>query len=374
MGGCVRDALLGKSPLDDEAIDIDIATDRTPDDMIALFSKAGIKSIPTGIAHGTITAVCEGLVAECTTLRADVETDGRRANVAFTRDWNEDPKRRDFTINAIYADVHGADETPQLWDPCGGRDDLAARRVRFIGDAKERIKEDALRILRFFRFSARFADVLDDEGLDACAALTDHLAVLSKERVFSEMSRIFPAPRASEALQAADAAGTLGALIPGSPRHQVFAKLHSKGKNGVALSLAALWPDLQRDELRRLLKPSNAILDDYEGIRAAGQALADGQTTLRLLFHYGPYMAYQAALLKAAEGYSVAPELLEELKHGARPVLPISGKDIIAKGLAPGPQVSQTLHQFTELWLDEGAPCDQASIDALITKAIDVHA
>ena len=271
VGGCVRDALLGMSPLESDAIDIDIATDRTPDEMKALFDTAGIRWIATGEAHGTLTAIEDGLVTECTTLRADVETDGRHAEVRFTRNWDEDWRRRDFTINALYADHNGT-----LIDPVGGQKDLAAGLVRFIGDPAERIKEDALRILRFFRFSARFAATFDAVAMEAIRAHTDLLYILSKERIWSELGRTFHARRAPDALKAADAAGVLAHLLPGAPRLDVFAHLHTGQELSAALNVAAIWPGLSADVLKRHLKPSNQFLDDYAAIEDAGRAVSRG--------------------------------------------------------------------------------------------------
>ncbi len=184
VGGAVRDTLLGLA-----VSDIDVATVHPPQDVVRRLQAAGIKAVPTGIAHGTITAVADGTVVEVTTLRHDVTTDGRHAEVAFTEDWQADAARRDFTMNALYADMH----TCRLHDYFGGVADLRAGRVRFIGDPLRRIAEDHLRILRFFRFLARFGDSPDAAGLDACIARANDLMALSRERIADELLKLLVA-------------------------------------------------------------------------------------------------------------------------------------------------------------------------------------
>lgn len=365
VGGCVRDSLLGEEPLENDAIDIDIATDRTPDEMKALFDRAGIRWVATGEEYGTITAIEDGLVAECTTLRADEETDGRHAQVRFTRNWDEDWRRRDFTINALYADPDG-----KIWDPAGGMDDLKARKVRFIGDAAERIHEDALRILRFFRFSARFADAFDTEGLKAIAAHTDLLDILSRERVWAELKRTFRAPKAPESFAQAVRVGALQHVLPGDPRLDVFGRLHQAGEVSPALSLAALWPGLDRATLRQHLKPSNDVLDLYEAIEAARDAVVASMSAHELLYRFGKDAAEQAVALALAEGAGVDPELTRRVREDEPPRLPITGKHVIARGVAPGPKVSAAMKRFEKLWLKAGAPTDDQRTESLLDEAL----
>ncbi|MBN9263737.1 MAG: CCA tRNA nucleotidyltransferase, partial [Hyphomicrobium sp.] len=209
VGGTVRNALLGEP-----VTDVDIATTATPDETMAAARAAGLDAIPTGVSHGTVTIVAHHVPFEVTTLREDVETFGRHARVAFTADWAADARRRDFTINALYCDANGT-----ISDPLGGLADLAARRVRFIGDARERIREDALRILRFFRFHARYsAEAIDAEGLAACAAERHLLAKLSAERVRAELLKLLDAPGAARAIAVMAAYGFIVEILGRAPR------------------------------------------------------------------------------------------------------------------------------------------------------------
>lgn len=353
VGGCVRDSLLGDSPLDNPAIDIDIATTLTPDEMKPAFAAAGIRAVATGEAHGTVTAVADGLVAECTALRADEVTDGRHATVRFTKDWDEDWRRRDFTINALYADSAG-----KLWDPAGGLDDLKAGRVRFIGEPEERITEDALRILRFFRFSARFADRFDPEGLAAVTRKAALLDILSRERVWSEVSRTLHARRAPAAFEAAEKAGILAHVLPGTARTDVFRRVHGQGPLSDALGLAALWPGVSEDTLRKRLKPSVSLIAAYLGILAARDAIASRVGPHEVLYRFGRAASLDGARLASAEGTPVPGPVAAALNKDPVPVLPLSGKDIVARGVPPGPEVGAILDAFERCWLDAGAPAD----------------
>ena len=209
VGGCVRNALLGVS-----VSDVDVATDATPETVSTLAQAAGFKPVPTGIDHGTVTIVAEGKPHEVTTFRRDVETDGRRAVVAFSDRIEDDAQRRDFTMNALYADRHGA-----VIDPLNGLPDLLARRVRFVGDPETRIREDYLRILRFFRFHACYGDPeggIDPEGLAACAALAEGLDGISKERITAELRKLLTAGDPSPAVAAMFQAGVLARVLPGA--------------------------------------------------------------------------------------------------------------------------------------------------------------
>src|SRR4051794_34372758 len=206
VGGCVRDTLLGL-----EVSDVDLATRLTPETVIDRLRKAGIKSVPTGLAHGTITAVIGGAPVEVTTLRRDVATDGRRATIAYTEDWREDAARRDFTINALLADP----KTGEIFDFFGGQDDLAARRVRFIGEPLSRIAEDHLRILRFFRFHARFgAGAPDPAALEACAGRANDLMALSRERIADELLKLLGLADPAPTVKLMIARGTLKPVLP----------------------------------------------------------------------------------------------------------------------------------------------------------------
>ncbi len=231
VGGCVRNALLGRP-----VADIDIATDATPEEVMALAGAAGLHPVPTGIAHGTVTVVAEGRPFEVTTFRRDVETFGRRAVVAYTRDIAEDAARRDFTMNALYA---GPDGT--VVDPLGGLPDLLARRVRFVGDPAARIAEDYLRILRFFRIHAWYGDPasgLDADGLAACAAAQAGLARLSRERVGAETAKLLAAADPAPAVAAMAAAGILARVLPGADATPLAALVHLERRGRLRAALA----------------------------------------------------------------------------------------------------------------------------------------
>ncbi|NNU15130.1 CCA tRNA nucleotidyltransferase [Parvularcula sp. ZS-1/3] len=365
VGGCVRDSLLGLDPLTNDAIDIDIATDRTPDEMKAIFEGAGLRWIATGEEHGTITVVEDGLVAECTTYRADTETDGRHAQVRFTRDWNEDWRRRDFTINAIYRTATG-----ELRDPAGGLADLDAGVVRFIGEADERIREDALRILRFFRFSARFAVAFDETALAAIEAKTDLLDILSKERIWSELRRTFAAEKAPEALEHAEKHGVLQHLVACGPRTDVFRRLHEAGAADVMVSVAAIWAGLSRDTLKESFKPSNEELGRYAAIEKARDAISAKMQAHELLYRFGRDASRDACALALAEGDAVDPGFVQAVASAPIPVLPYGGKDLIARGHKPGPAIGEALARFERLWLEDGAPTDSQRTEELLAKAL----
>ena len=222
VGGCVRNALLGVA-----VADIDIASDALPETVSNIAEKAGFRVVPTGIDHGTVTVIANGIPHEVTTFRRDVETDGRRAVVAFSQDVAEDAARRDFTMNALYADATG-----HVIDPLGGLPDLIARRVRFVGEADARIREDYLRILRFFRFHAVYGDPdqgIDADGLAACAALSDGIATLSRERIGAEMRKLLAARDPAPALASMAAAGVLLHVLPGADPRAIAPLVHLEG-------------------------------------------------------------------------------------------------------------------------------------------------
>ncbi len=260
VGGCVRDGLLGRA-----VSDVDIATTLRPDAVIAALTAAGVKAIPTGIEHGTVTAATSGRVLEITTLRRDVETDGRHAVVAFTDDWAEDAARRDFTMNALYADFDGT-----VFDPTGaGSADLRAGRVAFVGDAATRIEEDALRIPRFFRFLAWYGHgEPDPEGLAACAAARDSVTALSAERVSKELLRLLGADDPREAVRLMAATGVLAVIMPeavGLTRFDGLVRIETEQlfTHDAELRLAALMPDdpLIARAVAQRLRLSNAQRD-----------------------------------------------------------------------------------------------------------------
>ena len=360
VGGCVRDSLIGEAPKD-----IDIATTLTPGAVVEALNRAGLKAAPTGIDHGTVTAVAEHRGVEVTTLRADVSTDGRRATVAFTRDWAVDAGRRDFRLNAIYLTPDG-----RLYDPVGGVADAGARRVRFIGDPSARIREDYLRILRFFRFGARFCDAYDADGLAACAALKDGVGRLSAERVGAEMTAILALPRAAFALRAMEASGVLAAIWPAPADLDALARLKAAdpaaraplglavlyGAGGEGIGAALRLSNAEKAMRRRALEGAARIapgLRDHAvrkliyalGGNAANSGAGDG-------FADAVGAAHAVARIDDAE----RARLLRMRREWPAPVFPYGGRHAIAAGLAPGPAVSAALAAAEAAWIEADFP------------------
>ena len=371
VGGCVRDSLLGRPPagLAGEGAagttDIDVATTLPPEETTAALEAAGLSAHPTGIEHGTVTAVSGGLPVEVTTLRADVETDGRHAVVRFTTDWDEDWRRRDFRVNAIYRGADGA-----LYDPAGGVADLRAARVRFIGEAARRIEEDALRILRFFRFSARYAERLDEGGLAACEAGAALMAPLSKERLWQETARWFSAPRAPMSFEAADGAGILERLVASGRDLAAFSRLHEVGRGEVppALGLCALWPGAETRAFKAAFKPSGAVLARVDAARKASDALPDGEGTAlrRALYRAGPEALSDALTLAFARSGAARWLALRDAAAALdTPVFPLRGRDLTARGVTPGPELGRLLAAIEARWIDAGLPADPTAVEAM---------
>ncbi len=285
VGGAVRNALLGR-PVNE----VDFATTATPDDVVRLAAEAGIKTVPTGIAHGTVTLIACGVPFEVTALRRDVDTDGRHATVAFGTDWAEDARRRDFTMNALYADAGG-----RVHDPLGGLGDLRAGRVRFVGDPAQRIREDYLRTLRFFRFSAGYAaGAFDPEGIRAAIRERMGLLRLSRERVRTELLRILVCPRAGEAIEIMDETGLLLLLTGGVARRMRFDRLCGiEAALGLApapvLRLAALAAFVVEDagRLGEKLRLSSHEAKELEALAAVSPAISPalGEAALRVLLY-----------------------------------------------------------------------------------------
>ena len=364
VGGCVRNAL------NDVAVDdVDIATILPPEEAAAAFEAAGVKVVPTGIAHGTLTAVIEGTAFEVTTLRRDVETDGRRAVIAYTEDWAEDSERRDFRLNAIYCDAGGV-----LMDPQGGIADALSGRIRFIGDADTRIREDYLRILRFFRFHAWYGEgELDADGVAACAAQARGLKELSAERVWREVKKLLGAPDPAPVLIAMHKAGVLDPVLQEAWAFDLIGALVTKeAEEGweaePLVRLAALIPRLPDvvDRVARRLKLSNAErnrLEAWVGVSVNPRLLL-GQTDESLAERtYGldrPALVDRARLawaVDAAEGETPEDQwraLIGFLTSWAPPVFPVSGNDLIGAGIAQGRQVGVTLKALEALWVRGG--------------------
>ena len=347
VGGCVRDALLKI-----ETGDIDIATPARPDAVIAALKAAKIRAVPTGIEHGTITAVIAPRHFEITTLRRDVETDGRHALVAFGADWDEDAARRDFTINAIYLSPDGT-----LFDPVGGRADLAAHRVRFVGDPATRIAEDVLRILRYYRFEARFGSGAGDaEARAACRTAIDKLPTLSAERVSRELLRLIGSPEPLRALHMMAEDGVLPAILPEATRVDRLSRLMPLSADPL-LRLAAL---IDFDEADAIALAERLRLSSAERRRLAGLMkpwqidLSRDLKHLRVelyLFEGPDY--HDIALLAAAEG-EIDVGRLNELMEWSPPAFPLNGRDVIARGVVPGPQVRQLLKEMRRWFAEMG--------------------
>jgi poly(A) polymerase len=361
VGGCVRDSLLGEAPKD-----FDIATTLLPEEVIEALKSAGLGAAPTGIEHGTITGVADHVGVEITTLRADVSTDGRRATVAFSEDWSLDARRRDFTINAIYLTPDGK----ALFDPVGGVADARANRVKFIGAAEDRIREDYLRILRFFRFSARFSKAFDADGLAACVKLKAGIARLSAERVGDELSKILALPRASVAVEAMQKAGVLEAIWPAPAAVETLAALKKIDSAAPApLGLAALWGEAGAgiDSALRLSNASAARRLSAIGGAAQIKPEMPEREARALLYRFGAGVWRDALLLararrKVAGDWTTLAALTEKWTP---PQFPISGKDVIALGIEKGPAVARILRAVEEAWITEDFPSRDRITDLL---------
>jgi len=368
VGGCVRNTLIGE-PVDD----IDIATQLLPEMVVDAAKKAGLSAVPTGIEHGTITIVCNHKPYEVTTLRRDVTTDGRRATVAFTEDWNEDAQRRDFRLNALYAEADGT-----VHDLTGGGvEDARAGRIIFIGDAGARIREDYLRILRFFRFSARYGrGALDPTGLAACAALQEGMGQLSAERIWKELKKLCAAPKPASALKAMADAGILARVAPEAVNLDR------------ALRLAAIDDEflLPPDGLRRIA----ALLADEESARALCRRMkASNDERARLVAAVGKtprVVSYMSMRELRRALYALGRETFDDRARLAwaeddrgrtgpqwrsllalslgweRPHLPLTGEEVAAAGVPPGPKIGAVMREVEAWWIDADFPDDKLSI------------
>ncbi len=371
VGGAVRNLLLGE-----EASDIDLATTALPQETMRRGAAAGFRPVPTGIDYGTVTLVGMAASFEVTTLRRDIETDGRHAKVVFGRDFAQDALRRDFTINAL-----GLDRAGVIHDVCGGLDDLAGRKIRFIGDAKARIEEDYLRILRFFRFHARYGEGAPDaEGFAACIAGRAGLDGLSRERVRAEMLKLIVAPGAAEAVAAMAGGGLLMPVLGCVPKLARFAAIAGREDAGEvypAFRLAALAVEVREDtlRLRERLRLSNEEFDRISRIAAALEALAgrEGEPELATLRHLGDRVGADAVagglvLLNASAGQGRQERTQALIADLGRtpPFLP-TGRDVVAKGVPPGPQVGRVLQQARHDWAEAGCPAEKATQLAFIS-------
>jgi poly(A) polymerase len=354
VGGCVRNVVMGHAPSD-----LDLATQLTPDETEAALADAGLKSVPTGKAFGTITAVVDGEPHEITSLREDVETDGRRAVVSYTTDWAKDAERRDFYLNALYADGRG-----EVYDPTGsGLEDARERRVRFIGQAEQRIREDYLRILRFFRFTAGYARAVDEPSLAACVALKAGLDGLSGERIWQELIKTLALPDPMPAFEAMQRTGMMPRVMPGwrlageelAELKAMVAQTPDAERRLLALIDAGLGlaPD-PIGALRARLKFPTRVHERLIAAGAVADRLADDETPVfgRLIYRFGREAVEDAiCLLAAHQGRSpgFVLDLLDDVKV---PSFPLRGADLIARGLRPGPAVGQRLKQIETEWVN----------------------
>lgn len=357
VGGAVRNALLGLA-----IGEIDLATTATPDEVMKLAEEAGLKAVPTGVEHGTVTVISGGRPFEVTTLRRDVETDGRYAKIAFSQSFEEDARRRDFTLNALYADREGT-----VFDPLGGIVDLRAGRIRFIGDAEQRIKEDYLRILRFFRFNAYYGrGALDEDGLHASVKLRAGLDRLSAERIGGELKRILAASHATEAVEALFDCGLLTALLSGVPRLIRFNKLVAiEAALGLApdaaLRLAALGVFVEEDvqRLASRLRLSNAEQAKLAlGVHGTLDCHLPGERAAMELLYRAGADAYRSHLLIAwADAGASHDDRAWRTAFGLPerwrvPEFPLRGDDIVALGIT-GPEVGATLRTLERVWIEQ---------------------
>jgi poly(A) polymerase len=334
--------------------DIDIATDATPDEVVALAKAAGIKAIPTGIDHGTVTLVQNQIPHEVTTFRKDVATDGRRAVVAFSKEIAEDAARRDFTMNAIYARPDGT-----VVDPLGGMADLKARRVRFIGTAEHRIREDYLRTLRYFRFHAWYGDThagFDPDALAAIAANLEGLSQLSLERVTAELLKLLGAPDPAPAIAVMRQIGVLGQILPGANDRALAPLIHLEA--GAPVDPVRRLAALGGAEMQGHLRLSKAEARQLEQLRDAVSASA---TATELSYRLGRDLAHSACLLRAALlEQPISPELETDLARGAEAIFPIVAADLMPD--LSGAALGAALKQLEQAWIASGFALDRAEL------------
>jgi len=368
VGGCVRNALIGQ-PISD----IDIATTLPPERVIEALKAAKLKSVPTGVEHGTVTAVSGGKPFEVTTLRRDVSTDGRRAVVAFTDDWLADAERRDFTLNALYAQRDGA-----IFDPTGhGVADARAGRIVFVGEATQRIREDYLRILRFFRFLAWYGKGPPDaEAVAACEALKDQIATLSAERISKELLKLLAAPDPREAAALMARTGVLATILPEPIDLERFNGMVAIEEDQLfeteeVLRLAALLPDDQvgATKFAERLRLSNADRDRVAAALSPTPVLKSWMSPReirRMVYRLGPQVFRDRAKLAwaRADRTAVTPQWRGMIALGegwSPPTFPLTGDDVVTAGVPKGPMVGQVLREVEDWWIDHDFIDDKLS-------------
>lgn len=336
VGGAVRNALLGEP-----VADVDIATSARPEQTQALARAAGLRTVPTGIEHGTVTVIADGGAFEVTSFRRDVETDGRRAVVGFSDNLDDDAQRRDFTINALYATLDGA-----VLDPVGGLPDLAARRLRFVGDAQTRIREDYLRILRFYRFLACYGREADAHALAACGALRDGLAGISRERIGHEMRKLLSAPDPGPALALMGESGVLPLVLPGADAGdmaELIAAEHDFGTGALPR-----WP--RRLALLNARNPASALrLSRDEARELHNIAKALDLPAPEAAYRLGRRAAAQAVLIRAARGTPPAFGWCHAIARGDAAEFPLTARDLMPD--LTGPALGAALERAETAWI-----------------------
>lgn len=359
VGGAVRDGLLGVP-----VADVDCATKLMPAEVIAACGRAGIRTVPTGIEHGTVTAILKDGPVEVTTLRHDVATDGRRATIAFASDWAEDAARRDFTINALYAHP----ETLEIADYFGGLADLEAGRVRFIGDARQRIAEDHLRILRYYRFQTRFGAALDEEAEEACAELAHTLKGLSRERIAAELLALLALPDPHPTIARMRSRGVLAVILPEACPPQIAALgrlIEAEAAQGIAPDpvrrLAALLPPMP--EVAETVAARLRLSKVQRGrlVSAAERKPEDTASPRALAYRLTPAVATDRLLLAGGDAGALA--------GWEAPVFPLKGGAIVARGVTAGPAVARILQTVEARWVAEGFP-EAARIEAILSEEL----
>ena len=367
VGGCVRNTIMGRA-----VDDIDIATQIEPEQVLAALEAANIRAIPTGIEHGTVTAVVDGEPFEITSLRRDVETDGRRAVVAFTEDWAEDAQRRDFRLNALYAAPDG-----EVFDPVGGGyEDAVAGRVIFIGDADQRLREDYLRILRFFRFNAWYGAGMDEAGLEACARQAAGLEKIARERIWKELKKLLSAPRPRLAVEAMVSSGVLDHVLP---NHDGAAGLHdlelTEQLTGVQpdpmLRLMALMPRTapaiqQTQHVLRLSNQESDRLTMWGAENLPNPVGIKAKALRATLYWHGKQAVVDRAMLAGAD----VRDLLAAINAWRRPEFPITGDDALAAGLE-GREIGLALSAVTEAWVESDFYLEREALLPLLVRQQD---
>ncbi len=348
VGGCVRDALMGR-----DSLDIDIAVITPPDQTMALVESVGLKVIPTGLDHGVVTVIVDGVPFEVATLRRDVATDGRRAVVAFTDRIEEDAERRDFTMNALYADAAG-----EVIDPLGeGVSDLSGRRIRFIGDAGQRLREDYLRILRFFRFHAQFGIApLEAEGLAACLAERSRLNLISAERIGAEMRKLLASQNPGPALEAMGP--ILTQILPGAVWSEAL--LDAEAALGLSPQPMRRLASLNAASVERL-RLSNA---EQSHLKKVG--LARNLAVHEVAYRFGEDVALDSVAIDLVVDRPPAA-LREEIGQSAATTFPVMAKDLMDLGMKPGPELGATLKELEAQWIAKRfAPSRETLLSSLL--------